>query len=85
MEFVGRELSGAGVKGRALRGIPPRAAGRVGPGAVHTPWDILKGGGGMAISPSSSPQSARGACKPQGPHSAQKTRDFSYRRVSILR
>ena len=25
----------------------------------------------MAISPSSCPQSARGACKPQGPHSAQ--------------
>ena len=76
MEIVGRELSGGRVSkvARTEACIPPgRAAGRVGPGAVHTPWDILKGGGGMAISPSSCPQSARGARKPQGPHSAQKT------------
>ena len=31
----------------------------------------------MAISPSSCPQSARGACKPQGPHSAQDFLNFA--------
>ena len=86
MEIVGRELSGGRVSkvARTEASPPGPPDGSVpalftAPTSVHTPRDIIKGGGmAMAISPSSCPQSARGACKPQGPHSAQKTRDLSY-------
>jgi len=78
MEIVGRELSGGRVSkvARTEASPPGPPDGSVpalftAPTSVHTPRDIIKGGGGMAISPSSCPQSARGACKPQGPHSAQ--------------
>ena len=79
MEIVGRELSGGRVSkvARTEASPPGPPDGSVpalftAPTSVHTPRDIIKGGGmAMAISPSSCPQSARGACKPQGPHSAQ--------------
>ena len=80
MEIVGRELSGGRVSkvARTEASPPGPPDGSVpalftAPTSVHTPRDIIKGGGmAMAISPSSCPQSARGACKPQGPHSAQE-------------